>query len=116
MLVRNPTDGTFTSFSHVLKLREFDLDRTQALLDFRLAGDGAELLKKTIAAKLREAKVGEDEIGRHVADMSIHWGAEGELTVDIKSGRLRKADINSRLQAGDVEFVTTSYIDVKPVK
>jgi len=116
MLVRNPTDGSFTDFSHVLTLRETDLDKTKALLDFRLAGDGVALLKKTIVAKLREAKLGEEEITRHVEDMSIHWDAEGALTVDIKSGRLQKADINSRVQAGDIEFVTASKIDVTPAK
>jgi hypothetical protein len=48
--------------------------------------------------------------------MSIHWDAEGALTVDIKSGRLQKADIYSRVQAGDIEFVTASKIDVTPAK
>lgn len=116
MQARNPADGSLVTMSHVLKLRELDPDKSMAQFDLKLAGDGVALLKSTMIAKLRETKLGEDEISRHVAAMAMHWDTEGTLSVDVKTGRLQKARINSRIQAGDVEVLTTQEVDVTTIK
>jgi hypothetical protein len=116
MRARNPADGSLATMAFVLDLRAVDPPRANALFDLKLAGDGIALLKSTMIAKLRETKLGEDEISRHMDAMSMHWEAEGTLAVDVKSGRLDKARVHSRVQAGDVEVITTQEVDVTTMK
>lgn len=116
MRIRNPADGNLTNMTYVLKLRGVDPSKTIAEFDLNLAGDGIALLKGAMVAKLRETKLAEDEISRHVDSMSLHWSSTGTLFVDIKSGRLKKARVDSRIQAGDVEVITTHEADVTTVK
>jgi hypothetical protein len=116
MQARNPADGSLSTMKYVLTLRAIDPAKTTAEFDLKLAGDGIALLKNTMIAKLRKTKLGEDEIGRHVDAMSMHWDAEGTLAVDVKSGRLQKARVHSRIQAGDVEVITTQEADVTAAK
>ncbi len=116
MQARNPADGSLATITYALKLREVTPDKATAEFDLKLAGDGIALLKSSVIAKLRESKLAEDEITRHVDAMSMHWEAAGTLFVDVKSGRLQKARVNSRVQAGDVEVITTKEADVTTVK
>jgi hypothetical protein len=116
MPARNPADGSLATMTYALKLREVTPDKATAEFDLKLAGDGIALLKSTMITKLRETKLGEDEITRHVDAMSMHWEAAGTLFVDVKSGRLQKARVNSRVQAGDVEVITTQEADVTTLK
>jgi hypothetical protein len=102
--------------TQVLTLREVDPTKSIAQFDMKLAGDGVPLLKGAMIAKLRETKLGEEEISRHMDAMSLHWDAAGTLGVDIKSGRLQKARVNSRVQVGDIEVITTQEADVTTVK
>ncbi len=46
----------------------------------------------------------------------MHWNSDGTLSVDVKLGRLENARVNSRIQAGDVEVLTTQEVDVTTVK
>jgi hypothetical protein len=113
MATRNPADGSLAKMTTVLRLRKADTRTGKAYFDLKLAGDGIEVLRGAMIAKLGEYNLSDEDIAQKIAAMPMHWDMEGTAVADIKTGRMVEVRVRTRIQVDTIELTSTQEIDIR---